>query len=305
MAATSTISISGSSPGGSYAQRLERAINALHQARCILIGGGAGLSDAAGLHYAGRRFTDNFAPFIARYGFDDNMYRAGFYPFPTPEAKWAYWARHVSLNRYEEPPASLYRELLRLIHGKTHFVLTTNVESQFVKAGFAADHVFAVQGDYGLFQCARACHDTLYDNEATIAEMLQQTRDCAIPSHLVPLCPQCGGLMDLNLRKDHSFVEDQHWRKARQCYLDFLRASEGRGLVLLELGVGFNTPGIIRFPFEELVAARPDAVLIRANRDNPYGVFENRNRTISFTEDMGELLQNLLHGLGIGQKEGA
>lgn len=269
-------------------------MHALHRARFILIGGGAGLSDAAGLHYTGRRFTDNFAPFIARYAFDDNMYRSGFYAFPTPETKWAYWARHVGLNRYEEPAAPLYRELLRLVRGSNYFVLTTNVESQFVKAGFAAERVFAVQGDYGRLQCARACHDTLYDNEALITEMLRQTRDCAIPPQLVPLCPRCGGQMDLNLRKDHFFVEDRHWRDCRQRYIDFLSASEGRGLALLELGVGFNTPGIIRFPFEELVAARPDAVLIRANRNNPHGAYENRNRTISFTEDMGILVHDLL-----------
>ncbi len=276
-----------------YDSRLKRAAEALRQAECVLIGGGAGLSDAAGLQYSGKRFTDHFAPFIARYGLED-MYTAGFYPFATQEEKWAYWARHISLNRYEDPATDLYRNLFRLVDGKDTFVLTSNVDGQFHKAGFPEGMVFAVQGDYGFFQCARGCHDTLYSNESAVARMIRQTADCAIPSDLVPVCPVCCGPMEVHIHKDRYFVRDTCWRDSEKRYADFLRRSAARRLALLELGVGFNTPGIIRYPFEELTYANPDAVLIRANRDHPHGAGEIENRTVVFTEDMAELVRDLL-----------
>jgi NAD-dependent SIR2 family protein deacetylase len=268
-----------------YSQRLRRAAQALARAEFVLVGGGAGLSDAAGLTYSGKRFTDHFEPFIARYGFAD-LYTSSFFPFATEEERWAYWARHISLNRWETGATPLYQTLLGLVGGKDHFVLTTNVDHQFAKAGFAADRIFATQGDYGYLQCARGCHRTLYDNEALVREMLTETIDCRIPTARVPHCPRCGGPMDVNLRKDEYFVEDAAWDAARERYAGWLQRALRGGLVLLELGVGFNTPGIIRFPFERIVLGTPGATLVRLNRDDPQGPAENAGRTVAFSEDL-------------------
>jgi NAD-dependent SIR2 family protein deacetylase len=273
-----------------YRHRIRCAGKALHSADYILIGGGAGLSDAAGLCYSGRRFTDNFAPFIATYGFDD-LYTSSFFHFNTSEEKWAYWAKHISINRYEASATALYRDLFHLVDGKRYFVLTTNVDDQFRMAGFPEDRVFSVQGDYGYFQCATACHHTLYGNQVQIAEMVRQMEDCRIPSELVPRCPVCNGEMDVNVNKDPYFVRDTRWHDSERRYRAFLRGCARKKVVFLELGVGFNTPGIIRFPFEALVHANPDAVLIRVNRDHARGFAETDSRTIAFTEDMAQVLQ--------------
>jgi NAD-dependent SIR2 family protein deacetylase len=270
--------------------RIRCAGKKLRGADFILIGGGAGLSDAAGLRYSGRRFTDNFGPFIARYGFDD-LYTSGFFHFNAIEEKWAYWAKHISFNRYEVSATALYKDLFDLVNGKRYFVLTTNVDHQFRKAGFAEDKVFCVQGDYGYFQCSTGCHNTLYYNETRIAEMLRQMEGCRIPLELVPRCPVCDGEMDVNVNKDPCFVRDARWHDSQRRYLAFLRACDRQKVVFLELGVGFNTPGIIRFPFERLVQANPNAVLIRINRDHPRGLPDIESRTIAFPEDMAHVVR--------------
>jgi NAD-dependent SIR2 family protein deacetylase len=275
-----------------YEKRIERAKHVLNEAEYLLIGGGAGLSDAAGIKYSGGRFRDNFAPFIAKYGLQD-MYSSGFYPFQTQEERWAYWARHIRLNRYDAPATNLYKDLLLLVKGKHYFVLTTNADHQFCKAGFPKEKVFAVQGNYGLLQCTRACHDRLYDNEPQVYEMTDHTADCKIPTRLVPKCPVCGGEMDVNLRKDSYFVQDENWYNAERKYEDFLSSCDNEKVVYLELGVGFNTPGIIRYPFERLTYTNKHATLIRANRDYPQGAKENIERTVAFTEDMARMVRDM------------
>jgi NAD-dependent SIR2 family protein deacetylase len=276
-----------------YYRRIEAASSALERAECILVGGGAGLSAAAGLDYSGKRFTDNFADFIENYGFED-MYSATFYRFKTEEERWAHWARHILLNRYETPATELYKNLLKLVSGKAHFAITTNVESQFSKAGFDENRIFATQGDYGFLQCAKGCHKKVYQNEQLIRLMARQTKYCRIPSPLVPKCPLCGEAMDVNLRKDNCFVQDKAWYMASERYAAFLKRIKGERFVLLELGVGFNTPGIIRYPFERLTYEYPNAILIRINRFHKEGITENRNRTIAFAEDMGDVINRLL-----------
>lgn len=276
----------------SYEKRIQQAENALKQAEYILIGGGAGLSDAAGLKYSGSRFADNFASFIDKYNFKD-LYTSSFYSFETEEERWAYWAKHISINRYETPAANLYKDLFRLVQDKQYFVLTTNVDYQFFKADFPEKRIFAVQGDYGYFQCARACHDTLYYNESQVAEMIQHISDCKIPTELVPECPVCGGKIEVNVHKDKFFVRDKDWYESENRYMDFVDLCRDKRVVYMELGVGFNTPGIIRFPFERLTYANENATLIRVNRDHPQGVEENIRSTIAFTEDMGQLIEVL------------
>jgi len=277
----------------SYGARIERAREAIRSADFILIGGGAGLSDAAGLKYTGKRFTDNFAPFIEKYGFED-LYLSSFYPFETPEERWAYWAKHISVNRYDPQATNLYKELFQLTRDKDHFVLTTNVEYQFHKAGFADENVFMVQGDYGFFQCEKGCHQKLYYNEEQVKAMIAHTRDCRIPTLLVPKCPVCGGEMDAYVHHSQYFVRDEHWNSADQQYQAFLKRSRKKRIVYLELGVGFNTPGIIRYPFEQLTFQNSNATLIRMNRDFPDGAEENEARTIAFAEDMTEIIEELI-----------
>ncbi len=268
-----------------YQERLECAKDTLEKAEYVVIGGGAGLSDAAGLRFIGERFDNNFKPFIEKYDFTD-MYTSSFYAFKTIEERWAYWAKHISLNRYETPATKLYLDLLELVQRKNYFVITTNVDHQFFKAGFPVDKVFAVQGDYGFFQCGRACHNQLYYNESVVQAMLSQTKDCKVPSALVPYCPVCGGPMDVNLRKDANFVQDAAWYVASENYTSFLAKISESNVVFLELGVGFNTPGIIRFPFEQMTHQNPKATLIRINLQYAQGAEENKNRTIAFNESM-------------------
>jgi NAD-dependent SIR2 family protein deacetylase len=275
-----------------YENRIERAKAVIENADFILIGGGAGLSDAAGLKYTGNRFTDNFTPFIEKYGFGD-LYTSSFYPFQTQEEYWAYWAKHISINRYDVPATELYEDIYRMTKDKDHFVLTTNVDYQFHKAGFAEGNVFMVQGDYGYFQCEKGCHKKKYYNEEQVKAMIAYTKDCKIPASLVPKCPVCGGKMDVYVHHNQYFICDEYWHNCDKHYQDFLIRSQRKNIVYLEMGVGFNTPGIIRFPFEQLTYQNNNATLIRLNRDFPQGVEENRNRTIAFVEDMAKIVKSL------------
>lgn len=275
-----------------YKERVKKAIDALNNAEYILMGAGAGLSDAAGLKYSGKRFTDRFQDFIEKYGMED-LYSSSFYPFETIEEKWAYWARHISLNRFETPATELYKKLFNLVNEKKYFVLTTNVEHQFWKAGFPNEKIFATQGDYGYIQCAKGCHAKLYDNEKLVREMLKQTKDCKIPSELVPKCPVCGDEMDVNVRKNQYFIQDEAWDKACENYSSFLKEIQNKKVVFWELGVGFNTPTIIRYPFEQMTYVNSNATIIRLNRDYPDGPVENENKTIAFDEDMLGVISTL------------
>lgn len=272
-----------------YHAELQQARHAIQNAETVLIGGGAGLSASAGLHYSGERFTSHFADFIARYGLTD-MYSSGFYPFRTQEEKWAYWSRHIKINRYDPGPGQVYRDLLKLVKEKTYFVITTNVDAQFYKAGFADEQIFAVQGDYGKLQCAKACHQTLYDNEELVRQMVAKQSACRIPSYLIPQCPRCGEFMEPNIRKDQFFVEDAAWHRAGNRYSQFVGALGNRPCVLLELGVGYNTPAIIKVPFERITAQHPNATLIRINRDYPEASAMNQARTIAFDQDITEII---------------
>ena len=283
-------------PSDSFSERVEALRGALECADHVVIGAGAGLSAAAGLEYGGSRFSGNFADFIDRYGIPD-MYAAMFYPFRTEEERWAYQARHVRLNRFDnDEAAGLYRSLFEMVGGKDHFVVTTNVDGLFVKAGFASERVFAVQGDYAYMQCAVGCHDRLYNDEGLVREMCRQTESCRVPSSLVPRCPVCGGSMEINVRKDGYFVEDDSWRESLERYRTFMaKASQGRTL-LLELGVGYNTPSIIRFPFERMVSQLPSVTLARFNRDFP-GRQADMGSFIPFGEDIARVLADVMKPL--------
>lgn len=269
--------------------KIKRLIN---ESDAILIGAGSGLSTSAGLTYSGERFEKNFSDFIERYGFKD-MYSAGFYPFKTQEEKWAYWSRHIYINRYDITPGEPYFDLLKLMKDKNYFVLTTNVDHQFQLAGFDENRIFATQGDYGLFQCANACHDRLYDNEKAIRAMIDCQKDCMIPAELVPKCPVCGGNMEVNLRVDDRFVEDENWREASERYMRFLRKNIKEHILFFELGVGMNTPGIVKFSFWRMTAENPWAVYACVNLGEAKAPREIANRSICIDGDIGEVLKKL------------
>lgn len=276
----------------SLQNRIDKLHSLIQAAECVIVGGGSGLSSAAGLTYSGERFTANFGDFIKRYDLTD-MYSAAFYPFKTQEEKWAYWSRHILLNRWQPPALPLYQTLFELVGDKDYFVITTNVDAQFYKAGFAQDRVFAVQGDYGKLQCAKGCQDTLYDSQNLVRRMVSEQKDCRVPSALVPKCPVCGGKMEVNIRKDLYFVQDKTWYAAKKRYEDFYDRACGKNTVLLELGVGYNTPTIIRFPFERMVYENKGVFLVRMNTQYPEAIPENAAKTLSFGEDISAVFDRI------------
>lgn len=275
-----------------YNSRIIQAKQAIKQADYIIIGAGIGLSTAAGLLYSGEKFEKDFKEFIEKYHFD-NLYSASFYEFKTQEEKWAFFAKMIKLNRYNEKPLKLYQELYEIAKNKEYFVLSTNVDGQFYNSGFDKNRVFEVQGDYSYLQCENACHNKLYNNKELVEEWLQNTKDCKIPSELVMKCPVCGGNMDMNLRKDANFVQDENWYIQSEKYEAFLSRSKGKNVILLEIGVGFNTPGIIRFPFEQMAANKVKTTLIRINKDYPLPMLEIENKAILFDEDTNKIIEDL------------
>nr|WP_073293382.1 Sir2 silent information regulator family NAD-dependent deacetylase [Parolsenella massiliensis] len=242
----------------SFSAQIDRLQAALDEADAIIVGAGSGLSTAAGYTYSDERFERLFGDFAARYGFSD-MYAGGFYPYDSLEEYWAFWSRYVMCNRYEPTPKPVYERLLALVRGRDYFVITTNVDHCFQRAGFDKQRLFYTQGDYGLFQCSRPCCRQTWDNEQAIRAMFEQQEDLRIPSELVPHCPNCGAPMTMNLRCDDTFVEDEGWHRAASRYNDFLRRHKGIRTLLLELGVGGNTPGIIKYPFWQMCAGNPQA----------------------------------------------
>lgn len=274
-------------------EAVEQLKRELEEAEAIVIGGGSGLSAAAGLSYTGGRFEEHFREFIDKYGMRD-MYSAGFYPFDTQEEKWAYWSRHIYYNRYDQPAGRAYLDLYSLVKDRNYFVLTTNVDHQFWLAGFSDERIFATQGDYGLFQCAKACHKTLYSNEAQVRAMLSMQSGCRIPSTMVPKCPVCGGDMEVNLRCDGFFVEDRCWHRAAERYEAFLQENQGRRILYLELGVGMNTPGIIKYPFWQMTGQNPRAVYACVNLTEAFAPEELAGRSVCIRGDIGRVLTEVL-----------
>ena len=271
---------------------IEQLRQALDAADAVIVGAGAGLSTSAGYTYDGERFHTHFADFIAEYGFRD-MYSTAFYPFDTLEEHWAFWSRFIRINRYIDPPKPVYDDLFRLVRDKDYFVLTTNVDHCFQKAGFDKKRLFYTQGDYGLWQCSRPCHRQTYDNAETVARMVAEQHDRRVPTELVPHCPRCGAPMSMNLRADNTFVQDEGWYRAAERYEDFIRRHEGTRVLYLELGVGGNTPGIIKYPFWKMTDRNPKAIYACINLGEAFAPTEIRDRSICIDGDIGEALRTL------------
>ncbi len=276
----------------SFSDNIKRLKEELQTADAVVIGAGAGLSAAAGLTYSGERFQKYFADFEAKYGFHD-MYSGGFYPFESPEVYWAYWSRHIFVNRYTDAPTDVYARLLDLVKRKEYFVITTNVDHQFQKAEFPKNRLFYTQGDYGLWQCEKACHQKTYDNEKAVRQMLAQQKDMKIPTELIPKCPVCGAPMTMNLRCDDTFVQDAGWYAAANRYTEFLQRHSNSHILFLELGVGMNTPVIIKYPFWQMTSQNPDAVYACVNLERAYCPTEIAARAICITGNIQTVLGNL------------
>ena len=287
----------------------ERLQKELHAADAIVIGAGAGLSTAAGFVYDGQRFWDYFGDFAKAYAIRD-MYSGGFYPFSTLEEYWAYWSRYIYINRYMDAPKPVYQELLRLVQDNDYFVITTNVDHCFQKAGFDKKRLFYTQGDYGLFQCSEPCHPDTYDNASVIRKMTEvqgfkigddgkltlpegSLPKMEIPSSLIPRCPRCGKPMTMNLRADDCFAEDGGWHLAAERYSNFLRTRERQRMLFLELGVGYNTPGIIKYPFWRMTMQNPKSVYTCINIEEAYAPEEIRERAVCISGDIGGILRQL------------
>ena len=264
----------------------------LRGAKNILIGAGAGLSTAAGYTYDGERFRKYFADFEKIYGFHD-MYSGGFYPYATPAEFWAYWSRNIFYNRYDLPPNETYKKLLEVVRDKNYFVLTTNVDHLFQLNGFDKARLFYTQGDYGLFQCPTPCHNKTYDNEKIIREMIAVQKNMRVPEKYFPHCPKCGEIMTTNLRVDDKFVEDSGWHAAAYRYKKFLSKYAADEIIYLELGVGGNTPGIIKYPFWRLTAENPKARYICINKGQAFVPDEISAQSLIIDVDIAEVLKNL------------
>ena len=275
-----------------FSTQIDKLRAALAMADAVVVGAGAGLSTAAGYTYSGPRFSRLFGDFAARYGFLD-MYSGGFYPYDTLEEHWAFWSRYVMCNRYEPIPGRVYQQLLALLHDRDYFVLTTNVDHCFQRAGFDKRRLFYTQGDYGLFQCSRPCCQETWDNEDAIRAMVDQQSDLRIPSELVPHCPHCGAPATMNLRSDGTFVEDEGWHKAAARYSEFLRRHEGMRTLYLEIGVGGNTPGIIKYPFWQMTAANPRATYACVNLGEACAPRELERQSILIDASADEVIAQL------------
>ena len=278
-----------------YSAQIKNLQAALREADAVVIGAGAGLSTSAGFTYDGERFEKYFSDFYARYGFSD-MYSGGFYPYATPEEHWAYWSRYIYINRYLDAPKPVYDDLLKLVRDKDYFVITTNVDHCFQKAGFDKKRLFYTQGDYGLFQCSEPCCQETFENEAVIREMVKRQENMKVPTELLPTCPHCGKPLTMNLRCDDTFVEDEGWHRAAERYENFLRTREGQKILFLELGVGYNTPVIIKYPFWQMTAKNPNATYACINRGQAVCPQEIETQSICMDADIGQVLQSLSDG---------
>lgn len=275
-------------------EQTSRLNKQLELADAVVIGAGAGLSASAGFTYSGERFQQYFRDFEEKYQFHD-MYSGGFYPFQDLEEYWAYWSRFIHCNRYSPDVSGVYRNLLELVAGRDYFVLTTNVDHQFQTAGFDKERLFYTQGDYGLFQCSVPCCQKTYDNEHSIRSMMAEQMNMRIPSDLIPLCPVCGKPLTMNLRADDRFVQDEGWHQASDRYRRYLEAHRDARVLFLELGVGYNTPGIIKFPFWQMTARYSNGFYVCINDGDAACPESIETKSLCINADIGVVLKQLKH----------
>ena len=276
-----------------FSENIKKLRDELGTADAVVIGIGAGMSAASGFDYSGERFENTFGDFQRKYGITD-MYSGGFYPFPSLEEYWAWWSRMIWINRYTDEVGRPYSDLLTIVRDKNYFIITTNVDHQVQKAGFDKKRLFYTQGDYGLFQCSGPCHQKTYDNKEPIRNMLDEQEGMRIPSELIPYCPVCRKPMTTNLRIDDRFVQDDGWYDAAHRYEDFLNRHKGMHILFLELGVGMNTPGIIKYPFWRMTTENSKAIYCTINNNRTAIPYEISDRSIVIDADIKEAVSAVL-----------
>ena len=274
-------------------EKIEKLKQEIKNSDYILIGAGAGLSTSAGFLYDGKRFEDNFKDYIKKYGFTD-MYSAGFYNFPTLEEYWAYFSLYVYINRFDIEENETYLNLYNIVKDKNYFVITTNVDGRFIDFKFDKDKIFAVQGDFALFQCSKPCRQETFYNEKYIREMIKYKKEMKIPTELIPKCPYCGRNMSMNLRADDTFVQDKNWDEQKSRYEKFLKMSDNSKILFLELGVGFNTPSIIKYNFWRMTLNNKKSVYVSINLGECYCASDIEERSICIDYDIAEVLKKLI-----------
>lgn len=276
-----------------YREGIALAAREIEQADAVVLGAGAGLSTAAGFRYDGERFEENFRDFADHYGITD-MYTGGFYPFETPEEFWAFWSRHIYVNLYDAQAGGVYKDLYKILKDKNYFTITTNVDEQFEKAGFPEERIFEVQGLYRNFQCSVPCTQETYDNEDILRRMYAEQKDMKIPSELVPVCPRCGSPLTTHLRVDNRFVEDERWHASAERYEAFLRKGENKREVFLEIGVGYNTPGIIKYAFWQLAIRNPNAFYIAISLEDSQVPRQLDGRALGIRADAAKAVADII-----------
>lgn len=273
--------------------KIELIKNKINEADLIIIGAGSGLSEASGIHYSGNKFKIDFKDYIRKYRITD-LYSAGFYPFKTIEEYWGYWAKFIDNIYYQNNENKLYKSLYELFKDKNYFIISTNVDDLFIKNGFNKERIFNVQGSYSLFQCSVPCHNKLYNNKDIVKKMVENIdEDLKIPSSLVPKCPICHKNMTTNLRIDNTFIEDETWHNQYKKYQNLLRKYQNKKILFLEFGVGFNTPTIIRYPFENMTYNYKDAFLIRFNINDSYIDHHLKDKSLLINEDINIVIDEL------------
>lgn len=281
-----------------YEEQIMQAADMIQKANYVLMGAGAGLSTAAGAVYGGTWFEENFKEFKEKYGngpYMQDMYSAGFHPYPDEESFWGYWSKQAILGGIDLDVTPLYKDILKLLKDKRTFCLSTNADGQFQKAGYKEEQIFCTQGDYFHIQCQKACHQRTYNAVKLFKQMDQARKNCQIPTYMVPKCPICGGPMTMNLRCDQYFVQDEAWYQAEKRFGDFLNEAlkSQKNLLLLELGVGFNTPTIIRFPFEKLVKENKQVNLIRLNLNEAVIPESIEQQAVGINKDIKQTIKDL------------
>lgn len=278
---------------GSYDNEIKKLNEAFQSADAVIVGAGAGLSTSAGYDFAGDRLQKYFADFVEKYGMSD-MYSGCFADFESREERWAYWSRWAWINRYEPIPKDTHKKLLKLLDGKDYFVLTTNIDHTFQRSGFPKERLCYTQGDFGLFQCSAPCHTDTYDNKDILQKMRKQEENMCVPSKLIPYCPKCGAEMDFNLFWDDTFVRDEGWHIAHERYTQYLQKHQQGRVLFLELGVGFNSPGVIKIPFWNMAGENPDAVFASVNLTMPCYPGYLKDRSVVLQADIDRVITDLM-----------
>ena len=278
--------------------RIKQGKELIDEADAIVVGIGSGLSAAGGLNFTNEDLVKQFYPEYYELGFKCIFDIISLYwsmDRCSPEQFWSFWARHIKEIRFDPPVTKPYEDLAKILKNKNYFVINTNVDGQYEKSDLDKERVFAPQGNYSLLQCSLPCSNDVYDDKEIIERMVKNMPDkFHIRTEDVPKCPHCGRFLIPNLRSGANFVEKPHIKKRKE-YQKFIEdnVKDDKKIVFLEIGVGFNSPGVIRTPFNYMTYEIPNAKLIRINLNDPNVPHEIKSKTIIIQDDIKKVLSIL------------